>query len=163
MKKLGFSGTESPVRSAKQKAVQGESVEILLLHSLKNRSCLLFDVFRGVCQSCWKTSPGPFWLNHEWENSSISKWRPKNGNLRLDCCDISSPMALEGATATPHLWWNMILWTFLYKIRKLSEAKEMKKSARKLCSRRKKNSQIQPWSLTWELEKSGPAKGESPL
>ena len=64
-------------------------------------------------------------------------------NLRLDCCDRSSPMALEGAfLRLKNLWWNMILWTCLYK------AKEMKKSARKL------------WALKFNMEpwKSGPAR-----
>ena len=46
------------------------------------------------------------------------------GNLRLDCCDISSPMALEGATATQKpLMRHDIVNNFEEKIRKLSEAK----------------------------------------
>ena len=120
-KNLGFSGTESPIK-------------ILLLHSLKNRSCLLFDVFRGVCQFCWKTSPGHFWLKHEWEkcfNFKVKTWSNWIVTYHL-------LWRWRVLLRLKNLWWNMILWTFLYKIWKLSEAKKMKKSARKQCSRRKK-------------------------
>lgn len=160
-------------------SVQGPSY----LSEVPSKSCAWVNPWKSSCCTLWKTGVVYYLMFSEAFAGLVGRqvrvsfltepWMGKMlrfqnedmiGNLRLDCCDISSPMALEGATATPHLWWNMILWAFLHKIRKLSEAKEMRDLPGSYAPPKKKEKQSDTalkFNMgTWKV---GPCKRGIPL